>query len=83
MRLFDFIGRVLGKSIFEGVVVDLPLAEFVTAKLLGKRNNLDELPSLDPELAKSLDFLKHYDGDVRGPHHHPCTSRARILDPGS
>ena len=34
--------------------VDLPLAEFVTAKLLGKHNNLDELPSLDGDLAKQL-----------------------------
>ena len=36
----------------------MQLADFFVAKLLGKRNSLDELASLDSELASSLDFLK-------------------------
>jgi hypothetical protein len=45
-------------------VLDVPLADFFALKLLGKSAALDELPSLDPALASSLDFLKRYDGDV-------------------
>ncbi|CAG2202036.1 UBE3B [Mytilus edulis] len=38
-------------------------------KMLGHQqsatySSLDELPSLDPELAKNLSYVKHYDGDV-------------------
>ena len=64
LRLFDFIGRALGKALYEGIVMELPLAAFFASKLLGKHSSLDELSSLDPELASSLDFLKKYDGDV-------------------
>ena len=64
LRLFDFIGRALGKALYEGIVMELPLAAFFSSKLLGKHSSLDELSSLDPELASSLDFLKKYDGDV-------------------
>ena len=44
----------------------VPLADFFVLKLLGRSAALDELPSLDAELAGSLDFLKRYDGDVEG-----------------
>lgn len=27
-------------------------------------SSLDELPSLDPELYRSLSYIKHYEGDV-------------------
>jgi len=64
LRLFDFIGRALGKAIYEGYVMELPLAAFFASKLLGKHATFDELASLDPELNTSLDFLKRYDGDV-------------------
>ncbi|KAJ3269143.1 Ubiquitin-protein ligase E3B [Borealophlyctis nickersoniae] len=63
LHLFEFIGRILGKALYEGIVIDIPFALFVYAKFLGRYNFLDELPSLDPELYKSLTFLKHYDGD--------------------
>ena len=97
LRMFEFVGRVLGKAIsphlppppppppptpphicprlptsahicphlhilaqaiYEGVVLELPLARFFVAKLLGKFVMIDELPSLDAELASSLAFLK-------------------------
>jgi len=64
IRLFEFVGRMLGKALYEGIVLDLPLADFFVAKLLGKHNSLDELPSLDEQLFASLLMLKRYDGDV-------------------
>ncbi|XP_014785402.1 ubiquitin-protein ligase E3B isoform X2 [Octopus bimaculoides] len=69
LALFDFLGRMLGKAVYEGIVVDVPFAPFFLTQILGHQqsstySSLDELPSLDPELAKSLSYLKHYEGDV-------------------
>ncbi|TPX51355.1 hypothetical protein SeLEV6574_g00330 [Synchytrium endobioticum] len=64
LRLFEFVGRVLGKGLFEGITLDIPLVSSIYAKLLGKSPSLEDLPSVDPELYKNLTFVKHYDGDV-------------------
>ena len=58
LRLFEFVGRMLGKSLYEGITLEVPLADFFIAKLLGKHSSLDELPSLDETLYSSLDFVK-------------------------
>ena len=63
--LFRFVGRVLGKAVYEGVVVQPQFAPFTLAKLLGKPVNLHYLPSLDADLYKNLMFLKTYEGDAR------------------
>ena len=64
LRYFEFVGRMLGKAVYEGIVLDVPLADFFILKLLNRQATLDELPSLDPALAQNLDFLKRYEGDV-------------------
>lgn len=65
---FYFIGRLLGKAIFENMLIELPLAPFFLAKLLINNINSDveinHLASLDPFLYKSLISLKNYQGDV-------------------
>lgn len=70
LQLFEFIGRMLGKAIYEGIVVEVPFASFFLSQVLGHQHSalyssIDELPSLDPDLYKSLTYIKHYDGDVR------------------
>jgi len=55
---FEFLGRMLGKAIFDGVLVDLPFAGFFINKLLGKTNSVDDLRSLDPQLHKNIMFIK-------------------------
>jgi len=61
---FGFLGRILGKAMYEGILVELPLAPFFLAKLLGKYNYVNDLVSLDPQLHKNLMYLKTYDGNV-------------------
>uniref|UniRef100_T1PGI9 Ubiquitin-protein ligase E3C n=1 Tax=Musca domestica TaxID=7370 RepID=T1PGI9_MUSDO len=63
---YYFIGRILGKAIYENLLVELPLAEFFLTKLAGKYADVDihQLASLDPELYKNLLYLKDYEGDV-------------------
>lgn len=68
-QLFEFVGLMLGKAVYEGIVVDVPFASFFLSQLLGQTHQalyscMDELPSLDQELYRSLTFIKHYQGDV-------------------
>ncbi|KAI9023366.1 hypothetical protein DFJ74DRAFT_668881 [Hyaloraphidium curvatum] len=64
LQLFEFLGRILGKALYEGIVIDVPFGLFFYAKVLNRFNTFDDLPSLDPDLYKQLTFVKHYDGDV-------------------
>ncbi|XP_015784165.1 ubiquitin-protein ligase E3B [Tetranychus urticae] len=69
LSLFEFVGRMLGKAVYEGIVADVPFASFFLSQVLHQQQNalyssIDELPSLDPELYKNLTYVKHYDGDV-------------------
>lgn len=70
LQLFEFVGRMLGKAVYEGIVVDVPFASFFLSQLLGQQHqalysSMDELPSLDRELYRSLTFVKHHQGDVQ------------------
>ena len=58
---YYFIGRMVGKAIYENLLVELPLAAFFLSKLLGQHTvnvDIDLLSSLDPELYKNLLYLK-------------------------
>ncbi|XP_058458874.1 ubiquitin-protein ligase E3C [Malaya genurostris] len=65
-RHYYFIGRILGKALYENLLVELPLAEFFLSKLAGKHSDVDihQLASLDPVLHRNLMSLKAYEGDV-------------------
>ncbi|KAL5158007.1 E3 ubiquitin-protein ligase UPL6 [Glycine soja] len=64
LQFFHFLGTLLAKAMFEGILVDLPFATFFLSKLKQKHNYLNDLPSLDPELYRHLIFLKHYERDI-------------------
>ncbi|XP_076627960.1 ubiquitin-protein ligase E3B isoform X2 [Colletes latitarsis] len=70
LQLFEFVGRMLGKAVYEGIVVDVPFASFFVSQFSGQTGGalyswLDELASLDRDLYRSLTLVKHYKGDVR------------------
>lgn len=62
---YDFVGRLIGKALFENILVDLPFAEFFLAKLLVDRVSAHYLQSLDPVLYRNLLYLRDYQGDVQ------------------
>jgi len=70
LALFEFVGKMIGKAVYEGIVVDVPFALFFISQILGKDHAVayysyvDELPSLDAELYKQLTYVKHYEGDI-------------------
>ncbi|KAG5670258.1 hypothetical protein PVAND_000535 [Polypedilum vanderplanki] len=60
---YYFIGRMLGKALFENLLVELPLAEFFLSKLAGRHADIidiHQLISLDPDMHKNLMKLKSY-----------------------
>ncbi|CAO2629163.1 Ubiquitin-protein ligase E3B [Lemmus lemmus] len=69
LQLFEFVGKMLGKAVYEGIVVDVPFASFFLSQMLGHHHSIfyssvDELPSLDSEFYKNLTSIKRYDGDI-------------------
>ncbi|CAM9839352.1 unnamed protein product [Chrysoparadoxa australica] len=67
LQHFEFLGRVLGKAVFEGILVEPQFSPTFLNKLLGKHNYIDDLFSLDPEVYRSLMQVKklaHDGGDV-------------------
>ena len=60
--LYEFLGAILAKSLYEGILVELPLAPFFVSKLLGRTNTVADLPSMDKALYDSLMFVKRYSG---------------------
>jgi len=58
LEQLQFLGRMLGKAIREGVHVRLPLATFFLNRLLGRYNSFEDLAKLDFEMYKSLKYVK-------------------------
>ena len=62
-----FMGRILGKALYEGILVDVKFADFFLSKWLGQQSYIDDLASLeslDSELYRGLIALKNYSGNV-------------------
>ncbi len=57
LEMYEYLGMVLGKALFENQLVELPLAPFFLSKLLGKTNSFADLQSLDAELYRNLVFV--------------------------
>lgn len=67
LKHYHFLGRMLGKALYENMLVELPFASFFLCKLLSKHGtdvDIHHLESLDPEMYRNLLFLKNYSGNV-------------------
>lgn len=60
----EFVGRVLGKAVFEGILLDIPFAPFFLSKLQNNYTFFDDLVVLDKQLYDNLLFVKHYANDM-------------------
>ncbi|OVA19458.1 HECT [Macleaya cordata] len=65
MQMIEFLGRVVGKALYEGILLDYSFSPVFVQKILGRYSFLDELSTLDSELYRNLMYVKHYDGDVK------------------
>ncbi|KAF5134444.1 putative E3 ubiquitin protein ligase [Metarhizium anisopliae] len=72
LRRFEFLGRIIGKCLYEGILVDLAFAGFFLLKWPSTgpkdentyKGNINDLRDMDEELYKGLLRLKNYPGDV-------------------
>jgi ubiquitin-protein ligase E3 C len=60
---YEFLGSIVGKCLYENVLIDVEFAPFFLLRWFGRHAYLDDLPSLDREIYSGLVFLKHYQGD--------------------
>ena len=76
LHRYEFLGRIIGKCLYEGILVDINFAGFFLLKWAltggigsapresGYRANLNDLRDLDEPLYQGLRQLKTYPGDV-------------------
>ncbi|KAJ2451989.1 ubiquitin-protein ligase (E3) [Coemansia sp. RSA 2336] len=57
---YKFLGAVIGKALYEGVLVDAPLALFFLGYCVGQLPEFNDLPTLDEDLYQGLVALKNY-----------------------
>ena len=61
--LYEFLGAILAKTLYEGILVELPLAPFFVSRLLGRTNTVADMPTLDRALYDSLMYVKRRASD--------------------
>lgn len=61
---YRFFGMIVGKAIYEGVLLKASFARFFLNKFADKGNTLDDLKTYDQELYNNLMYLKYYEGDA-------------------
>ncbi|KAF2204578.1 hypothetical protein GQ43DRAFT_453699 [Delitschia confertaspora ATCC 74209] len=76
LQRYEFLGRIIGKCLYEGILIDINFAPFFLRKWAltggtgsapkesGYRPTLNELRDLDEGLYQGLHQLKNYTGDV-------------------
>lgn len=73
LRQYEFLGRIIGKCLYEGILVDVNFAGFFLLKWAasgasgsgsGYRANINDLRDLDESLYEGLLKLKNYPGNV-------------------
>lgn len=61
---FKFVGRIIGKALYEGRLLDCHFSRAVYKKLLGIDVNLSDMESLDLDYYKSLEWM--WNNDITG-----------------
>ncbi|KAF2711945.1 hypothetical protein K504DRAFT_499061 [Pleomassaria siparia CBS 279.74] len=61
LMFFSFIGRIIGKALYEGRVLDCHFSRAVYKRMLGKPVNLKDMETLDLEYHKSLQWMLSHD----------------------
>lgn len=56
--MIEFLGRIIGKALYEGILLDYSFSHVFVQKLLGRYSFIDELSTLDPEIYRNLMYVK-------------------------
>lgn len=57
---FGFLGRILGKALYEGILIESQFAGVFLNALLGRQNTMDDLVYLDEQIYRSLLSIKKH-----------------------
>jgi ubiquitin-protein ligase E3 C len=60
LQYFSFVGKLVGKALYEGLLLEVRFAPFFVKRWTGFSSSLDDLPSLDKDLYRNLLYLKRY-----------------------
>jgi len=64
---YEFLGRVLGKAVYESILVEPQFCLPFLNQLLGKQNTLDDLKNVDPEYHRQLSAVRRMnESDIQG-----------------
>ncbi|KAI1381572.1 hypothetical protein F4677DRAFT_129916 [Hypoxylon crocopeplum] len=61
LMFFKFIGRIIGKALYEGRLLDCYFSRAVYKRILGKPVSVKDMESFDPEYYKSLTWMLEND----------------------
>lgn len=61
LMFFKFIGRIIGKALYEGRVLDCYFSRAVYKRILGKSVSVKDMESFDPDYYKSLCWMLEND----------------------
>lgn len=61
LMFFKFIGRIIGKALFEGRLLDCYFSRAVYKRILGKPVSVKDMESFDPDYYKSLSWMLQND----------------------
>ena len=61
---YQFIGMIVGKALYEGMLLKCRLARFFLNKVVSKSNQVDDLKAIDTQLYDNLMQVKYFEGDV-------------------
>ncbi|XP_024365783.1 E3 ubiquitin-protein ligase UPL7 isoform X2 [Physcomitrium patens] len=65
LPMLEFLGRIVGKALYEEILLEYSFSPLFLSKLLGRCCFLDDLRSIDAELHRNLVNLKHSKADAR------------------
>lgn len=55
---------IVGKALYEGVLLKCSFAKFFLNKFVNKSSSIDDLKELDSDIYNNLIYLKYYEGKV-------------------
>lgn len=65
LDIFFFVGTVIGRAIYNGIQIQALFSPIFLRKILMKETQFSQLKSFDPTLHKNLNYLKHYQADLK------------------
>lgn len=60
-----FIGKMIGKALFEGITIGPKFSGPFLNALIGKRNNFEDLRKIDKDLYNSLLYIRDMEEDAK------------------